>query len=414
MEALLLIFGEIIFALLAPLFILVFDVIGAILASIFSFLPFRRREPTPASGAPRKFLIVLLVAAITIICALFIVNRFYFAESVRMVFGTLEQRAGIETECAEISGSVFSGRIALEDCTIARRGHPSSDFQLALDRVDFDIRLGSLFGTAEIETAHVSGLRGSVTRHEAAASEDAVEKPRRAFVIEDLLIEDVEVSLSGINKDGGRFELPIRVDRATSAPLRSRLALFDILFRSNASGEIAGAEFEISTSGNNGGRETAWRASSVPVAKFGAVAGGVLSWFHDGTVDMRVEDRWRRDGQLEIDMNWSLVFRDVLVRPPDGSGVMTRLATRPIVDYVNSHDGTFPFEFSMVISESQFEYQSSLAAAGLWTAVGEAVNKVLAAFGFDVGGSPEDTGEKLKDGAKSVLDRLRKPKDEDE
>lgn len=199
---------------------------------------------------------------------------------------------------------------------------------------------------------------------------------------------------------------------ATSAPLRSRLALFDILFRSNATGQIAGAGFEIRTAGNAGGRETVWQASEVPVASLGAVAGGVLSWFRDGVVDVAVEDRWRRDGQLEIDMDWSLEFRDVEVRAPDTAGALTRIATGPIVDYVNSHGGDFPFEFRMVINESQFEYQSSLAAAGLWTAVGESINRIMTAFDLDVGRSAAETGDKLKEEAKSVLDRLRTPKDE--
>ena len=416
MEALILIFGEIIFALLAPLIAVVVDLIGAILASIFSFFPSRRREPRLSSGAARKILIVLLTIAAVIFCALFVLNRFYFAESVRMVFGALERRAGIETECSEISGSVFSGQITLGRCTVDRTDHPSSDFQLELDNVDFDLQLSSLFGTAEVETAHISGLRGSVTRHQTQADvgNDTVDKPRRAFEIRDLQIEDVAINLSGFNKDGGQFELPVTVISAASAPLRSRLALFDILFRSNATGRIAGAEFQIETGGDSEGRETIWRASGVPVANFGAMAGGILSWFHDGVVDVYVEDRWRRDGQLEIDMDWNLRFRNVEVQAPASAGVVARLATDPIVDYVNSHSGEFPFEFQMVINERQFEYKSSLAAAGLWTAVGKSVNNLLAGFGIEVGGSASETGEKLKEEAKSVLDRLRRPKDEDE
>jgi len=416
MEALVLIFGEMIFALLAPLVAVVVDLIGVILASIFSFLPSRRREPRPSSGTARKILIVFLAIAAVILVALFVVNKLYFAESVRMVFGALERRADIETECSGINGSVFSGRIALRKCTIDRTDHPGSDFQLKLDSVDFDVQLTSLFGTAEVQTAHISGLRGSVTRHQTRENvdDDTIEKPRRAFVIQDLKIEDVAVSLSGVNKDGGKFELPVHLSSATSAPLRSRLALFDVLFRSNAAGEIAGAEFEIETGGDSEGRQTIWRASDVPIANFGAMVGGALSWFHDGVVDVYVEDNWRRDGQLEIDMDWNLRFRNVEVRAPNSSGVVARLATGPIVDYVNSHDGEFPFEFQMVINERQFEYKSSLAAAGLWTAVGESINNVLAGFGIDAGGSASSTGEKLKEEAKSVLDRLRRPKDEDE
>ena len=80
----------------------------------------------------------------------------------------------------------------------------------------------------------------------------------------------------------------------------------------------------------------------------------------------------------------------------------------------NGHEGNFPFEFQLVINESQFEYKSSLAAAGLWTAVGESINGLLAGFSINIGDSASETGEKLKDQAKSVLDRLRKPEDNDE
>lgn len=371
-------------------------------------------EKRANSGTAKKVMVALLVFAAVIFSALVVVNRFYFEDSVRMVFGTLERRTGIETECSDISGSVFSGRIKLGDCTIARTGHSSSDFQLELDSIDLDLRLSSLLGTADVQTAYVAGLRGLVQRHESqGVTDDAVEKPRRSFVIQYLRIEGVDISLSGFNKDGGEFKLPVQVVSATSSPLRSRLALFDILFRSNATGTVAGAEFEIRTGGDTGGRQTVWRSSDIPVASFGAMTGGVFSWFNDGIVDVYVEDNWRRGDQLEIDMDWRLGFRDVEVQAPDSAGVMTRLAAGPIVDYVNSHDGDFPFEFQMTINENQFEYKSSLAAAGLWTAVGESVNNVLAGFGIEMPGSAEDTGEQLKEGAKSLLDGLRRPNDEE-
>ena len=426
MEALVLILGEIIFALLAPLVVAVIDLIGAAIAAVFSFVPLLRREKpvngstateanqSVRSGTAKNVLIALLGIAAMLFSALLILNRFYFEESVRMVFGALERRAGIETECSAISGSVFSGRISLGDCTVVRSGHSSSDFQLELDSVDFDLQLTSLFGTAEVQTAYVAGLRGHAQRHDSQGeADDVVDRPRRSFVVRDLKIERVNVNLSGFNKDGGEFELPVQVVMASSSPLRSRLALFDILFRSNATGTVAGAEFEIRTGGDSSGRQTVWRASDVPVASLGAIAGGVLSWFRGGVVDIYVEDNWRRGDQLEIDMDWRLGFRDVEVQAPGSAGVMTRLATGPIVDYVNGHDGDFPFEFQMVINENQFVYKASLAAAGLWKAVGESVNKVLAGFGVEMPGSAAETGEQLKEGARSVLDRLRGPKDEE-
>ncbi|MGB5256603.1 MAG: hypothetical protein WBN44_05070 [Woeseiaceae bacterium] len=417
MEALLLIFGEMIFALLAPLVTLIVEIFGLIVAAILSLLPGRRTEPRKSRGAVNTALKVFLAFAIVTLGALFVVNTFYFADSVRAVFGVLERRGGIETSCDEIEGNVFSGRVSLGDCTIVRNDHDRSEFDLELDKVDFDLRLGSLFGTAEIESAFVSGLRGSVKRHQRVAdpdSDEKVEKPRRAFVVRDLRIEDVDIGLSGVNKDGGSFELPLQIDSATSAPLRSRLALFDILFRSNVNGTIAGAEFDVRTGGDAAGRQTAWRATDVPVARFGAMAGGALSWFQEGMVDIQVDDKWRRDGQLEIEMDWRLAFRDIEVKAPDTAGLVTRFATGPIVAYVNSFDGEFPLEFSMVVNENQFESKSSLATAGLWTAVGESINRILTAFGVDVEESGSETADKLKEGARSVLDRLRKPNDEDE
>ncbi len=190
MEALVLIFGEIIFALLAPLVAVVVDLIGAVLAFIFSFVPFGRKVPRVSGGAAKKVLIVLLAIAVVIFGALFVTNKFYFSDSVRMVFGVLERRSGIETSCAEIDGSVFSGQISLGNCRIVRRDHASSEFELELDHVNFDLQLSSLFGTAEVQTANIEGLRGSVNRHQAQADADATrEKPRRSFVIQELRIE---------------------------------------------------------------------------------------------------------------------------------------------------------------------------------------------------------------------------------
>lgn len=417
MEALVLIFGEIIFAVFAPLVTLIIDGIGLVIASLIAWLSPNRKHPRPSSGIAKKVLIVLLILAGGIFGGLFVANQFFFANSVRFVFNVLEDNAGIETRCEQIDGSVFAGQLSLNTCRIVRSGHPSTNFDLELDDVRLDLKVTSLFGTAEIETAYVSGLTGTVDKprlQDTSSSNADAEKPRRPFVIQDLRIQDITIDLSGYNKDGGRFELPVTIDSASSAPLRSKLALFDILFRSNASGTIAGAEFEIKTSGESIGRKTVWRAADVPVAQFGAMTGGVLSWFHTGVVDLHVEDQWSRDGQLDIEMDWKLGFRDIKVKAPETAGVVTKLAAGPITDYVNSQGGEFPFEFQMTVNEDQFEYKSSLVAAGLWTAVGDSIKNVLKGFGHDLKATGAETGEKLKEGAKNIIDRFRKPKDEEE
>ena len=112
-----------------------------------------------------------------------------------------------------------------------------------------------------------------------------------------------------------------------------------------------------------------------------------------------------------VGMRCGLDFTDVAVEAPPGTASLARIAAAPFIRYINRQDGHFPLEFQMVLDESQFEYQSSLAAAGLWTAVGESVNRVLASFGIELEDADE-TGDTIKERAKSVLERLRKPKDD--
>ena len=48
---------------------------------------------------------------------------------------------------------------------------------------------------------------------------------------------------------------------------------------------------------------------------------------------------------------------------------------------------------------------------GVWSAIGEAANNALSVVGINLE-SPETTGESLKEGMKSILERARKPADQ--
>ena len=416
MEALILIFGELVFAILAPFVVLVVELIGSLLGLTISFGTGKRAENVVSSRAARMIALVFAALAVLLLSALWVANSFYFDNVVRYVFGVAEKRSGIVTDCRSVDGSLFAGRIDLRDCTVRRPSHPTSSFDLSVDQVSFDLRVMSLLGTADIDVARVAGLEGWIASDRANSSKQGsaaqVEKPRRAFVIRELDVSNVSVVLSGTNPDGNPFELPLEIGQIDSEPLRSRLALFDLLFRSNLTGSIADAPFEISTSEIQDGRQTAWRAEQIPIASLGALSGGPLSWFSAGTVDVYVDDQWQRGDSLKIDMDWRLEFQGVEVQAPPGTGAFSRMASEPLTRYVNALDGHFPLEFQVVVNESQFEFKSSLAAAGLWSAVGDSVNNVLGKLGVDIEKASE-TGKAIKEGAKSVLDRLRKPKGEE-
>ena len=418
MEALIILFGELAFALLAPIFTLFVDLVGAVVSAIAGAFGGAASGTPSASPRLRKAArvtpVVLTSVAVVMILGLGVVNQFFFDDAVRYIFDQAERRSGVVADCDSIDGSLFAGRVQLGDCSIRRTDHPTTTFEIDARRLNVDLRITSLLGEARFDEASVVGLDGWVATRSADTDTpgENADRPRRAFSVDRLQVADTRLRLTGVNKDGNAFELPIEVETRAIEPLRSRYALFDALFRSNARGSFAGAPFRIATAVIDDGRSTSWHAEDVPVASLGTVTGGLLAWFSSGTVDVSVQDEWQIDDNVSIDMDWQLDFADVEVGAPEGTVALTRLAAAPLTRYVNSLDGDFPMSFTMVVNESQFEFQSSLAASGLWDAVGESVNRVLEKFGVlleDAG----NTGNRLKEGTKSVLDRLRQPEDDD-
>ncbi len=413
MEALALIIGEIVFAILAPFVAIVLEVIGAVVGAIAGALGRGSGEAVASSRVARGIAIILAGLAGLMLTCVVVANYLFFDETVDFVLGQVEKRTGIVTECEEIEGSLLTGQVSLRDCDIRRGSHPRSTFELAVAEVDIDLRITSMFGTATLDSARVTGLNGwARTNRQQAQGDEARVKPRRNFEVRDLRVSDVRVSVAGTNPDGNDFEMPVAIGELEIRPLRSRFALFDVLFRANGSGTLAGAPFRISTVEIPDGRRTEWRAENVPVASFGSMVGGTLAWFSSGTVDVYIDDEWERSDATAIDLDWRLDFSGLEVAPPPGTGPVARFVTAPLTRFVNGFDGSFPLEFALVLNENQFEYRSSLSAAGVWTAVGGAVNNALSLLGFDLD-SAKRTGENLKEGAKSILDRVRKPKDED-
>lgn len=457
MEALILIVGELLFAALA---VVVTPLLGAIataaalvgelLSTLLNRLLGRRKGDAPpppersaeaaqpqtdaapvgdsapararATGfrAARRWgrRIALGAGAIALLAAGLIVaiEVAFFEKAVRKVFDTVERRHGLVTECARIDGGLVTGRLQLGECTLHRRAGSGTRMDLALDTFDLDLEPLSLFGTAHVERLVVHGLRGSIARPRrvAASSDDNRVKPRRDFEIDALSVRDVELDLSAYNRDDEPFALPVEIERLEAAPLRSRRALFDILFRASGRGRLAGSAFEFGSEAVGAGRQTQWRAEALPVAQLGAVTGGTLAWLHDGTVDVHIEDAWERGDGLSIALDWRLDFRGVRVAPPEGASLLTGFVSAPLVNYVNRQNGDFPLRFSLTLDENRFDYAGSLAAAGLWGVLGETLDNV---WSLVLSRDPEperarSTGDAIKDGVMDALDELRKRRDD--
>lgn len=415
MEAIFLIIGELVFAILAPFVTIVVEAVGAAISALIALLTGRSSEEFFSSKIARLIALALAALAGVAFAFVLLINFFFFENAVRFVLGKVESRTAIATNCEGVDGSLLFGRVSLLDCNIRRPSHPRSSFELVAAEIDVDLRITSMLGTATLDTARVVGLSGWIRADRSETPDEPggdEARPRREFEVKKLHVSDVRVQLSGSNPDGNHFAVPIEIERLEVEPLRSRLALFDLLFRSNAAGTLDGAPFQLNSSVIPDGRQTEWRAEKVPIASFGSLTGGVLSWFSSGYVDIYVDDQWQRSDSTAIDMDWRLRFSDIEVSPPPGTGTVTRFVTGPLTRYVNGFDGEFPLEFAMVLNENQFEYESSLAAAGVWSAVGEAADNALSIVGIDLN-STGDTGETLKESMKSILERARTPKDQE-
>ncbi|MEO0953302.1 MAG: hypothetical protein AAFY44_18570, partial [Pseudomonadota bacterium] len=291
---------------------------------------------------------------------------------------------------------------------------PVSTFDLQVAEIDLDLRITSMFGTARLESARVTGLAGAVfTDRRSAANQPPRDRPRREFEIDDLKVTDVRIAVTGINASGNPFNVPVAIEQLTSRPLRSKLLLFDVLFRANASGSLAGAPFELASSGTNENRRTEWRATQVPVARLADVVGGALGWFSAGFVDVYVEDDWEATEATSLDLDWQLEFSGLEVTPPPGTGRVARIASVPLTKLINGYDGSIPLEFGLVLEEDQFALRYSLTAAGVWLAIKDAVDGAWSRIGFDTSKIAEKT-ESMREGMRSVIDHVRGSADEDE
>lgn len=407
MEALALLIGELIFVILIPFIALVVELVAAAISALVAALSGRKRGAGTRGSIAKPVAVVLAGLSGLVLVTVVVVNLFFFEQAVQFVFDRVEQRKGITTACETVDGSLLTGRVQLGNCDIQRREHPVSTFDLEVAEIDLDLRITSMFGTAKLESARVTGLAGAVfTDRRAAADQPPRDRPRREFEVDELFVGDVRIAVTGINSSGNAFRVPITVEKLESTSLRSKLLLFDVLFRSNASGQIAGAPFELTSSGTDDNRRTEWRATQVPVASLSEVVGGALGWFSNGFLDVYVEDDWEATEATSLDLDWRLEFSDLEVSPPPGTGRVARIASVPLSKLVNGYDGSIPLEFGLDLNEDQFALRYSLSAAGVWLAIKEAVDGAWSRFGFDVSKIGEKT-ESMRDGMRSIIDRVR-------
>lgn len=242
-----------------------------------------------------------------------IANAFFFESVLKFALKQVERRTNIAIRFEKAEGSLWSGRLYLKNLSVARQDHPCSRFEIEGDHVEVRLSVTKLFfGSNELQTVRITGFRG--TWEQVGKAEKL--KPRRLFRIDRLVLEDVQLDFADHTRGKNVFEAKINIDYLESSPLRSQWAVFDVLFRSNATGKINGVPFEIDS---EKGRHF-FRMEDVPIRLFSAYF-DLLRWCDEGKVDLLIDNTFAGD---EFVMRWSVVFREIHAKVPDEADLKTK------------------------------------------------------------------------------------------
>lgn len=403
MEALVLIFAEILIACMVPVFAMagalaatVLEAVLALLALIFGGVfevwrdnrsAARKAGGAVAPKAPRKPLIprkVIHWAAgiLVTVGAIAVLASFLFMQPIlRYVLDTASAKAGAEISFERAEGTLLTGDVALYGVKAMREDPEGLGFDMAIAEIEAEVDVMSLLGrTPMISLARVEGVTGSVSPPKADPDKPREKKTKRPFIISTVDVKKVDVEIHP--KDSASYSLMI--ETAEVAPFRSSIALFSLLFRSNMVAEIAGQTLRVETNRiTETGRETRWSFENVEADKMKLlVPKAPLNWLSDGRVTVQVVDRWSLSDDW-IDMDWRITLEDVAVQVPRAAGTTEKLLGGALAKVVNKQGGNVDFQYRLVLDKDDIETLRSGDLDRFW-------NTVLSGF--------------LKDGARNVME----------
>ncbi len=395
--------------------------------------------PHQASAPRRRFSLwtrrlLLASASVTmlLLAGLVTINQWFLGDVARALLERQRQRTGIAISATEIGGNLFSGHFHARGLVITRSGHGDSDLALTVRSLEVGVPVWRVLArTIAIDVLTVAGVRGSIligipalaasppasdqapgaASATPAAPEHEPPLPghgaKRRFEIASLDLSDVDLTY-GDRTRRQPLVLAVKVDALSAHPLRSRWAVFDLLFHANASGTIAGRPFRIATSGDDLGRTTEWKADGLPVALLASQIGGPFALLQDGSCDVAVHDRWRNSAEERlIVMEWSLVLDHATAALPEKSSPLLAELAKPAIAYINRAGQRLLLSFTAEIAEDRFDGSASWEAAGLWQVVGDACAVTLAK---ELGLDPDRIkalGRSAAAKAREALDRWR-------
>lgn len=365
MEALVAIFAEIILACMMPVIGLMVAVIGALFEAILllfggvfaEYVDTRRKRRAKASNRPlvaRKPLIPRkIVHWVAGTCGLvgvlgIVASYVFFQPILRYVMDFASEKAGMSVEYAQASGSLLGGHVVLEGLELSRVHESGLAFDLKIERAEADVSLGSLIGsTPTLILGQVNGMAGTITPPLPKEEKKDLPKQRRPFRAELFAIENVELQITP------RQEEPyaVLIERAQVAPFRSEFAVFDLLFRSNMTAQIADQSLIVETQEiTENGRETRWAFEDVDAVQLKRILPKApLTWVDEGRITISVSDKWSLSEGF-VDMDWRIATTGMRTSAPEEAGAAERVLAAGLHKYVERFGGDVDFQYRLELA----------------------------------------------------------------
>lgn len=362
------------------------------------------RRPGKAHRMIRNGLFALLGASVL---GLLVAQFFFVDDLIRFALNRAEERTGIQFEIDSADGNLFTGSATIRNMRAKRLEHESSKFELAIATTELDIGLlGLLQGDVSFDSVRVDGVRGWYRR--TAASTD--KPPRRAFTIDSLVAENVQLLITDETRDPALVDLPLVIDRSTTTPLRSHWAAYDVLFRTNATGSLDGRPLEITSARDGRDYQFRWDASRLPVRLLSSIFGKFWGAFEDGGAVVVIDGMTSGDA---ITLSVTLAADDLKLRTKDDAGWLSRKMTAALQKRLEKHEGKLKLAVAFTMDRDLFEGAISPIGIAIWKELADAVSNRM----DEMLGAAKKKGRELgKRALKSILspDKKQAPKKTDE
>ncbi len=307
----------------------------------------RRRLPSwikyvlMGAGALSAVLSVLLILAETV----------YFEQTVRWIANWQTSKTRVQLSFDSVEGSFLKRQFMFQTLHIVRppeQGDTGFDVNIAQVNGSFE---GAFFTIPKsMSELILEGVQGelhlpersdSVSRTPGKLSLDLILQRKPSFTVRKLVLRNANLEIFSPEKT---HLTTITVQEWISAPLRSRYAAFDLLFRSNLDASVGETNITIRTSGEHQARETFWRITPIPISPVTDFLGPPFDIVQNGEAHLEIHDQWSlADDSLFIDSRWNLGLRNLTLEPDDGGNFLSRFrqsaAAGILRRYLEKNDG---------------------------------------------------------------------------